>query len=95
MTPFDVRSFVRCLKWCSVCKCVYCYVHREDRESRFLSSKMAIVAAFRSWSGKDFLSAKELVLYHLYFGGEYSSNVSFCIQGLSIYAKQGILESSL
>lgn len=33
---------------------VFCHVHREDRESRFLSSRMAIVAAFRSWSGKDF-----------------------------------------
>lgn len=31
-----------------------CRVHREDRESRFLSSRMAIVAAFRSWSGKHF-----------------------------------------
>lgn len=33
--------------------CVCFHAHREDRESRFLSSRMAIVAAFRSWSGKD------------------------------------------
>ena len=33
--------------------CVCFHVHREDREARFLSSRMAIVAAFRSWSGKD------------------------------------------
>lgn len=27
---------------------------REDREARFLASKMSIVASFRSWSGKRY-----------------------------------------
>lgn len=36
---------------------VCCCVDREDRESRMLSSRMAIVAAFRSWSGEELHSA--------------------------------------
>lgn len=38
----------------AVSEYVQCCVDREDRESRMLSSRMAIVAAFRSWSGEDF-----------------------------------------
>lgn len=34
------------------CDPVVC-VTREDRDARFLSSRMAIVAAFRSWSGES------------------------------------------
>lgn len=33
---------------CDIC----CFNGREDREARFLASKMGIVAAFRSWAGK-------------------------------------------
>lgn len=32
---------------------VLCFLfNREDREARFLASKMSIVASFRSWAGK-------------------------------------------
>lgn len=38
---------------CSVFLMAVCFhFYREDKEARFLSSRMAIVAAFRSWSGK-------------------------------------------
>lgn len=38
----------------TVINCVlsYLFYDREDREARFLASKMGIVAAFRSWAGK-------------------------------------------
>lgn len=38
----------------TVINCVLSYLFndREDREARFLASKMGIVAAFRSWAGK-------------------------------------------
>lgn len=92
--------------WCSVSKCVVLLRHREDRESRFLSSRMAIVAAFRSWSGKDWISAGT----HYYFCDTCTLVVNadqifpshnipflfcFCFQGLSTYARLGILGSSL
>lgn len=82
MTPADVCSSVKCVKSFPplilvaleqyvlflMCVCV-CVGHREDRESRFLSSKMAIVAAFRSWSGKlclfASLSIPETSMYSL------------------------------
>lgn len=31
---------------------MFFFLNREDREARFLASKMSIVASFRSWSGK-------------------------------------------
>jgi len=38
----------------TVINCILSYLFndREDREARFLASKMGIVAAFRSWAGK-------------------------------------------
>lgn len=55
-----------------VCVCVT----REDRDARFLSSRMAIVAAFRSWSGES------LSLCHsLQLSIQFGSAGSLCIVG--------------
>lgn len=83
MTSF-VLSMASCLK------CARCHARREDRESRFLSSRMAIVAAFRSWSGKDFSLTKQTcyVLYPMCFTGECEFNI-FLYSGIIHLCKAG------
>lgn len=76
---------------------VCCCVDREDRESRMLSSRMAIVAAFRSWSGEELHSAptQHILSFYVVSPAQYNLTVWVSPQELSTYARQGILESSL
>lgn len=78
------------LNMASCLKCARCHARREDRESRFLSSRMAIVAAFRSWSGKDFSLTKQTcsVLYPMCFTGECEFNI-FLYSGIIHLCKAG------